>query len=39
MNDIANVQPGRYRHSKGKEYTVVGTAVCDLCRDLMEPPL
>ncbi len=26
MNDNASVRPGRYRHYKGKEYTVVGVA-------------
>jgi cupin 2 domain-containing protein len=26
MNEDTNIQPGRYRHYKGNEYTVVGTA-------------
>jgi hypothetical protein len=26
MNDKLSIQPGRYRHFKGKEYTVLGTA-------------
>ena len=26
MNDKNSIQPGRYRHYKGNEYTVVGTA-------------
>jgi cupin 2 domain-containing protein len=26
MNDKTSIQPGRYRHYKGNEYTVVGTA-------------
>ena len=26
MSENANVQPGRYRHFKGNEYTVIGTA-------------
>lgn len=26
MNEKASIQPGRYRHYKGNEYTVVGTA-------------
>lgn len=26
MNDKTSIQPGRYRHYKGNEYTVIGTA-------------
>ena len=26
MNDPTSIQPGRYRHYKGNEYTVIGTA-------------
>jgi cupin 2 domain-containing protein len=26
MNDKTSIQPGRYRHFKGNEYTVIGTA-------------
>jgi cupin 2 domain-containing protein len=26
MNDKTSIQPGRYRHYKGREYTVIGTA-------------
>lgn len=26
MNELTSIQPGRYRHYKGNEYTVVGTA-------------
>jgi cupin 2 domain-containing protein len=26
MNDATSIQPGRYRHYKGNEYTVLGTA-------------
>ena len=26
MNDKTSIQPGRYRHFKGNEYTVLGTA-------------
>ena len=26
MNEQTSIQPGRYRHYKGNEYTVIGTA-------------
>ncbi len=26
MNEIPSIPPGRYRHYKGNEYTVIGTA-------------